>query len=494
MTTKKLGRQTVALAHPPSVAGHANVVGKKEGEGPLADSFDQINQDDSFGEKTWEKAETAMQKLALSSALDKAGLSASALDYILAGDLLNQCIGSGFAVRGQDVPFFGLYGACSTMAESLSLAALLLDGGFATHAAAMTSSHFCSAERQYRTPLEYGGQRTPTAQWTVTGAGCVILSREGPGPYITHVTTGKIVDKGIQDANNMGAAMAPAAYDTIQAHFRDTGRTLDKAGLSASALDYILAGDLLNQCIGSGFAVRGQDVPFFGLYGACSTMAESLSLAALLLDGGFATHAAAMTSSHFCSAERQYRTPLEYGGQRTPTAQWTVTGAGCVILSREGPGPYITHVTTGKIVDKGIQDANNMGAAMAPAAYDTIQAHFRDTGRRPSDYDLIVTGDLGSLGKEILLDLFHRDGIEFKNLEDCGVLIYDAQTQDVHCGGSGCGCSAAVLTGFLLNGMKQGRWRRLLFCGTGALLSPTSTLQGESIPSICHAVAISTEQ
>ena len=165
-----------------------------------------------------------------------------------------------------------------------------------------------------------------------------------------------------------------------------------------------------------------------------------------------------------------------------------------VILSREGPGPYITHVTTGKIVDKGIQDANNMGAAMAPAAYDTIQAHFRDTGRRPSDYDLIVTGDLGSLGKEILLDLFHRDGIEFKNLEDCGVLIYDAQTQDVHCGGSGCGCSAAVLTGFLLNGMKQGRWRRLLFCGTGALLSPTSTLQGESIPSICHAVAISTEQ
>ena len=161
MTTKKLGRQTVALAHPPSVAGHANVVGKKEGEGPLADSFDQINQDDSFGEKTWEKAETAMQKLALSSALDKAGLSASALDYILAGDLLNQCIGSGFAVRGQDVPFFGLYGACSTMAESLSLAALLLDGGFATHAAAMTSSHFCSAERQYRTPLEYGGQRTP---------------------------------------------------------------------------------------------------------------------------------------------------------------------------------------------------------------------------------------------------------------------------------------------------------------------------------------------
>ena len=237
------------------------------------------------------------------------------------------------------------------------------------------------------------------------------------------------------------------------------------------------------------FALQGYKVLRTRFYAS-----QYLPLAALLLDGGFATHAAAMTSSHFCSAERQYRTPLEYGGQRTPTAQWTVTGAGCVILSREGPGPYSTHVTTGKIVDKGLQDANTMGAAMAPAAYDTIQAHFRDTGRRPSDYDLIVTGDLGSLGKEILLDLFHRDGIEFKNLEDCGVLIYDAQTQDVHCGGSGCGCSAAVLTGFLLNGMKQGRWRRLLFCGTGALLSPTSTLQGESIPSICHAVAISTDQ
>ena len=209
-TTKKLGRQTAALANPPSIAGHACVVGKKEGDGPLADSFDLIEQDDSFGEKSWEKAESAMQKLALAAALDKAKQPASALDYLFAGDLLNQCIGSGFAVRGQDVPFYGLYGACSTMAESLSLAAMLLDGGFGEWAGAMTSSHFCSAERQYRTPLEYGGQRTPTAQWTVTGSGCVILAREGDGPYVTHVTTGKIVDKGIKDANNMGAAMAPA--------------------------------------------------------------------------------------------------------------------------------------------------------------------------------------------------------------------------------------------------------------------------------------------
>ena len=213
------------------------MVGKKEGDGPLRDSFDHIEQDDTFGEKTWEKAETAMQKMAFASALDKAGQAASNLDYLFAGDLLNQCIGSGFAVRGQDVPFFGLYGACSTMGEGLSLAAMSIDGGFAQFAGAVTSSHFCSAERQYRTPLEYGGQRTPTAQWTVTGSGAVILAKEGPGPYVTHITTGKVVDKGIKDANNMGAAMAPAAYDTLTAHFKDTGR-------QPSFYDLIVTGDL----------------------------------------------------------------------------------------------------------------------------------------------------------------------------------------------------------------------------------------------------------
>ena len=209
MNSKRRGKQTVALTRPPSIAGFASVVGKKEGEGPLAATFDQIGADDTFGETSWEKAESAMQRLALSAALEKAGKAASCLDYILAGDLLNQCIGTGFAVRGTDVPFFGLYGACSTMSESLSLAAMLLDGGFGTLTAAVTSSHFCSAERQYRTPLEYGGQRTPTAQWTVTGSGALILTAEGSGPYVTHVTTGKIVDKGIQDPANMGAAMAP---------------------------------------------------------------------------------------------------------------------------------------------------------------------------------------------------------------------------------------------------------------------------------------------
>ena len=211
MTTKKLGGQTAALAHPPIFLGYANVVGKKEGEGPLAKYFDSISSDDTFGEATWEKSESAMQKNSLSLALEKAGLPASGLDWLFAGDLLNQCIGSGYAARGQDIPFFGLYGACSTMGEGLALASMVLDGGFGERAGVVVSSHFCSAERQYRTPLEYGGQRTPTAQWTVTGSGCAILGREGSGPCVTHVTAGKIVDKGVTDTNNMGAAMAPVS-------------------------------------------------------------------------------------------------------------------------------------------------------------------------------------------------------------------------------------------------------------------------------------------
>lgn len=225
MDTKKLGRQTVRLTSPPSIAGFGSAVGKKEGQGPLGRCFDFASQDDSFAEKSWEKAETAMQKQALSYALDKAGISSDQLDYVFAGDLLNQCIATSYSLRAQNAPFFGLYGACSTMAEGMSLAAMLVDGGFASYAAALTSSHFCSAERQYRNPLEYGGQKPPTAQWTTTGSGAIILSRKGTGPFITHVTTGKVVDKGITDANNMGAAMAPAAYATLHAHFEETGRS-----------------------------------------------------------------------------------------------------------------------------------------------------------------------------------------------------------------------------------------------------------------------------
>lgn len=262
----------------------------------------------------------------------------------------------------------------------------------------------------------------------------------------------------------------------------------ERAGVTPGC---VLAGDLLNQCAGSAYAVRGLAAPFFGLYGACSTMAEALGMAALLVDGGYFESAAAATGSHFCSAERQFRYPLEYGGVRTPTAQWTVTGAGCVVLSREGAGPYVTRFTPGRIVDAGIKDMANMGAAMAPAAYDTLKRHFEQTGRAPGYYDIVLTGDLGRLGQEILRDLFAADGVDLgPNYMDCGVLIYDIERQDTHCGGSGCGCSASVLTGHFLRGMRDGLWRRVLFAATGALMSPTTAQQGESIPAICHAVAI----
>ena len=268
-------------------------------------------------------------------------------------------------------------------------------------------------------------------------------------------------------------------------------RALRKGGLTPQDVDCIFAGDLLNQNIGATFSLRDFDIPFYGVYGACSTMGEALALASLLIDGGFAETVAAQASSHFCTAERQYRMPVPYGSQRSPTAQWTATAAGCTLLSAQGPGPYITHVTCGKIVDQGITDPNNMGAAMAPAAYDTLRAYFADTHTGPADYDAIFTGDLGELGHEIVMDLFRQDGVDMtRNYEDCGMLLYDRDRQDMHAGGSGCGCSAAVFNGYLLTGLKQGRWRRILFAPTGALLSPTSSFQGESIPGICHAVVL----
>ena len=334
MKTKRIGAQTVRLTHPPRVESFACVGAKLEGEGPLADCFDELSEDSFFGEKTWEKGESSMQKRALSRALEKANLQPRDVDLIFAGDLLNQCIGTSFGLR------------------------------------------------------EFG-------------------------------------------------------------------------------------------------------IPFYGLYGACSTMGESLSLAAMSIDGGYARRAAAMTSSHFCTAERQYRMPVPYGSQRTPTAQWTATAAGCCILSADGKGPAVTHVTCGRITDRGITDANNMGAAMAPAAYETLRALFSDTQTSPADYDLIVTGDLGKLGHSVVVDFFARDGVDTtKNYQDCGMLLYDLERQDMHMGGSGCGCSAATLNGYLLRGMREGKWDRIVFAPTGALLSPTSTMQGESIPGICHAVIL----
>lgn len=270
-------------------------------------------------------------------------------------------------------------------------------------------------------------------------------------------------------------------------------KAVEKAGIPQTDVEFIFAGDLLDQCISSAFSMRDIGIPFFGLYGACSTMAESLALASMTIDGGFADCTAAITSSHYCTAERQFRFPLEYGGQRTPTAQWTATAAGALILTSGGLGPYVKHITCGQIVDQGIKDANNMGAAMAPAAYSTLSAHFNDLGLKPSDYDLIVTGDLGAVGSSILIDFFKNDGMDIApNYNDCGLMLFAREEQDVHAGGSGCGCSASVLAGHLLSGMRAGRWKKLLFAATGALLSPVSTKQGESIPSICCAVSIST--
>ena len=269
---------------------------------------------------------------------------------------------------------------------------------------------------------------------------------------------------------------------------------LQKAGLEEASLDCIYLGDLLNQCTGSAFSMRGKHIPTLGLYGACSTMAESLLLGAMSVAGGFSGTTACLASSHFASSERQFRFPLGYGGQRTPTAQWTVTGAGAVILGNREQGPYLSSVTIGTVVDAGIKDANNMGAAMAPAAFETIRAHLEDLGRSPSYYDMIVTGDLGALGHAALLTLLKKEGMDPGDiLKDCGVLIYDRDKQDVHCGGSGCGCSATVLCGYLLGKLQRRELNRILFCGTGALLSPTSIQQGESIPSVCHAVELTTD-
>ena len=330
------------------------------------------------------------------------------------------------------------------------------------------------------------GQQTivPDQSITFLSAGCAVGKKEGEGPlrqYFDHIDTD---DTFGQDSwENAEIAMQKRALS----------QALDKAALTAGQLDWLFAGDLLNQCVCSSFAARDLSLPFFGLYGACSTMGEGLCLSSLVLDGGGGQRAAVLSSSHFCSAERQYRTPLEYGCQRTPTAQWTVTGSGAVILSRGGTGPRITHITPGKIVDKGIRDTNNMGAAMAPAAWDTIRTHLNDTGRAPGFYDLIVTGDLGRLGSELLKELARRDGVTLDRHADCGLLIFEPNSQDVHCGGSGCGCCASVLASFLLPGLRDGKWKNILFCPTGALHSPTTAFQGESIPGISHAVAISAE-
>lgn len=267
---------------------------------------------------------------------------------------------------------------------------------------------------------------------------------------------------------------------------------LKKAALEPKDVDFLLAGDLLNQIISANFAARELALPFIGLYGACSTMALSLALGSMLVDGGYASRAVCAVSSHFDTAERQYRYPTEFGAQRVPTSQRTVTGAGAAILAEGGtqPGPAVTHATFGNVVDLGVKDPNDMGSAMAPAAAQTLWQHLEDTGRTAADYDLILTGDLGDVGRELCTQLAGRSRIDLaKRYEDCGCLIY-GKDQDVHAGGSGCACSAVVFLGHFLPAIRQGKYRRVLLIATGALFSPTTQQQGESIPCIAHAIAV----
>ena len=337
---KRIGKRTLALENRPYLLGHAAAVGKKEGEGPLGERFDYVAKNDRMGQRSWELAESELQKTAIRLALRKATLPERSLDLILAGDLLNQCIGSFLASMHANVPYLGQYGACSTMAQGLALGGCLVESGAADRLLAAASSHFCSAERQYRFPLAYGGQRTPTAQWTATAAGAAVLGSE----------------------------------------------------------------------------------------------------------------------------------PVPNGAEP------------CDVR--------VTHVLFGKMVEMGVKDAANMGEAMAPAAADTLSALLEDLGAQPRDFDCIVTGDLGHIGADLLLTLLRGDSIDLSPVySDCGSLIFGDE-QDAHAGGSGCGCSAAVLCGPLLRDMHRGKIHRLVFAGTGAMMSPTSVQQGQPIAGICHAVVL----
>ena len=268
---------------------------------------------------------------------------------------------------------------------------------------------------------------------------------------------------------------------------------LEKSGYSEKDIGAMFAGDLLNQCIGSSYGLLDFDIPYFGLYGACSTAVEGLMLASLLISSGHFSRCASIASSHFCSAEQQYRTPLEYGGQRSPTAQWTVTGAGAFVTqkSENNHGVFITEALPGIVVDKGINDAANMGAAMAPAALDTLLRYFRESKTSPSDYDAIYTGDLGHEGSSILREFMSIEGYNMgEEYFDCGNIIFDRTTQDVHSGGSGCGCSAVVLASYILPKLKSGELKKALLIGTGAMMSPSSLKQGLSIPAIAHLIKL----
>ena len=317
---------------------------------------------------------------------------------------------------------------------------------------------------------------------SIIGFASVAGKFESQGPL------GKAFDKIIYDSYD-----GLDTYEQAESRFQSEAVTeaLTKAKIKAEEVDCIFAGDLLNQCVGSSYGLIDFGIPYLGQYGACSTMAQGLIMASVFVESGAARTAMCVTSSHFCSAERQYRFPLEYGGVRTPTAQWTVTGSGALVLGHGEGKPYINSVTFGEIEDYGIKDINNMGAAMAPAAAGTLKKFFADTETKPDDYDVIYTGDLGYVGTNLLYELLEREDIDIRcRHSDCGLIIFDREKQDVHAGGSGCGCSASVLCSFIMHRFEDGDFKNILFMSTGALMSPTSSFQGESIPGIAHLLNI----
>ena len=315
----------------------------------------------------------------------------------------------------------------------------------------------------------------------VISYGSVVGKKEHEGPLSNEF-----------DAYTTDSFFGEKSFEKAESKLQKTAvqTALDKAGLTAEDIDNIFAGDLLNQCIGSSFGLRSFGIPFIGLYGACSTMALSAGLAAVFIDSGAAEKTVSVTSSHFCSAERQYRFPLNYGSQRTPTAQWTATAAGACLLRPAGQGVGIRAVTFGRVQDLGIRDINNMGAAMAPAAAATLLRYLTDTNTQPQEFDAICTGDLGHVGSQLFRELLAAEGLLLKNHVDCGSLLYDAEGQSVHSGASGPGCCAAVLCGHLLPRLERRGQRRVLFLATGALMSQTTFLQKESIPAISHLVEL----
>ena len=326
----------------------------------------------------------------------------------------------------------------------------------------------------------------------ILACAAAVGKKEGEGPL------GKCFDRVFED-NLLGEKTWEKAESRLLTEA--VNACMDKAAFTPQQIGAVFTGDLLNQCIASTFGLRSMGIPHVGMYGACSTMASTIISAAVFASSGAADITMAATSSHFSSSERQFRNPLQYGGQRPPTAQWTVTGSGAVILSAqhsrepEGDAVTVTAATIGTIEDLGVNDVNNMGAAMAPAAARTILRHLNTLGTSPADYDLILTGDLGFVGSELLTELLQRDGVDITSVHnDCGKMIFHRKEQDVHAGGSGCGCSASVLCGHVLPRMFRGELRRVLFVATGALMSPTSSFQGESIPGVAHAVELQCQE